>query len=149
MNITGATVSEAVTLTRVNGQLVIDIEDETIPSDVDSLGIEFAVKYSSLNVTNFNGANGGASRVVAKKNNNGVISKSYTLNLFAATYGEQYTTTVTIKSYKHDGSVYVRVVEDVPIATNTKTKLHGELYRGATSAITVDVEWNDDIVGSM
>lgn len=149
MNITGSSVNESVELTRITGQLIITIED-AIPNDLDSMTIELNKKYDAFNVTTFNGVNGKAYRVnVNMVNSRGTSGKSFTFNTISETFGSSYVTNLTITSYKHDGSKYIRVIENVPIATNTKTNLSGELYKGATSNITINVEWNEDINGNM
>lgn len=149
LDITGATVSESVQLSRITGQLIINIED-AIPNDLDSIAFTIATKYNAFNVTTFNGANGAESRIAVNvTSKRGKENQEFTFNVLSATYGDSYTTTVTITSYKHNGTQYVRVVENVPIASNTKTTLHGELYKGATSSITVNTEWNDPIEGNM
>ena len=135
-----------VTMQRVSGQLVVTFTDE-IPADAETLRIEIATKYDDLDITTLNGANGYAySRDVAINGKAGKAGQSWTLNTLAAVYGEQYTTDVTLTVLRADASVIAQhLIEDVPLASNTKTLLTGEMFAGQTFGVSVDHTWAEDL----
>ena len=135
-----------VTMQRVSGQLVVTFTDE-IPADAETLRIEIATKYDDMDVTTLNGANGYAyARDVAINGKAGKAGQSWTLNTLAAVYGEQYTTDVTLTVLRADASVIAQhLIEDVPLASNTKTLLTGEMFAGQTFGVSVDHTWAEDL----
>lgn len=135
-----------VTMQRVSGQLVVTFTDE-IPADAETLRIEIATKYNDMDVTTLNGANGYAySRDVVINGKAGKAGQSWTLNTLAAVYGEQYTTDVTLTVLRADASVIAQhLIEDVPLVSNTKTLLTGEMFVGQTFGISVDHTWEENL----
>lgn len=135
-----------ITLQRVTGQLVITFTDE-IPADAATLRIEIAAKYDDLDITTLNGANGYAySKDVAINGKAGKSGQSWTLNTLAAVYGQQYTTDITLTVLRSDDSVIAQhLIEQVPLASNTKTLLTGEMFAGQTFGVSVDHTWAEDL----
>ena len=137
-----------ITLTRITGQMILTIED-AIPNDAAKLTIQIAEKYNDLNMTNFNGANVYAfSQDVNITSKQGQTNQTWTLNILSATYGDQYTTNVTLSVYRSDDSLISQhVIANVPLATNTKTLLTGKMFSGQAFTVTADVTWEYPING--
>ena len=146
VTVSDATDAFAIELNRVTGQLVITIED-AIPADADRLTFTVSKKYDQLNVTTLNGSGMYAfEQTVSLTSIVGQTGKQYTLNMLCPTYGTQYTTNVTLAVYRSDDSLIAQhTIADVPVCSNTKTLLHGELFSGQSFTITANHEWEDDL----
>ena len=146
VTVSDATDAFAIEVNRVTGQLVITIED-AIPNDADHLTFTVAKKYDQLNVTTLNGSGMYAfEQTVSLSSIVGQTGKQYTLNMLCPTYGTQYATDVTMAVYRSDESLIAQhTIADVPVCSNTKTLLHGELFSGQSFTITANHEWEDDL----
>ena len=135
-----------ITISRITGQLIITMQD-AIPADADHLIVQVAQKYDDLTIATFAGANPYAfSQSVNITSKVGMSNQTWTLNIFAAVYGEQYTTDVTLSVYKSDDSLIAQhVIHNVPLVTNTKTILSGEMFGGQNFTITADHTWEDSL----
>lgn len=135
-----------ITLQRVTCQLVITFTDE-IPADAATLRIQMGTKYDDLDITTLNGTNGYAyNKDVAINGKAGKSGQSWTINTLAAVYGQQYTTDITLTVLRADASVIAQhIIEDVPLASNTKTLLTGEMFAGQTFGVSVDHTWAEDL----
>ena len=72
--------------------------------------------------------------------------KSFTINMLSPTYQTQYTTDVTLSVYRSDDSVIAQhIIHDVPVCSNTKTILSGEMFGGSSFTITANHSWEDHI----
>ena len=146
--VTISDVSDAfdITLDRVTGQLVVTIED-AIPADADHLTFSIDNRYTSLDVQTFNGVNGApVEQSVNIASAVGEAGKTYTFNMLAAVYQEQYTTDVTLAAYRSDNSLIAQhVIHDVPVVSNTKTLLSGKMFSGAQFTITANHSWNESL----
>lgn len=133
-------------LNRITGQLIVIIQD-AIPADADHITFQIATKYDNLNITTFAGVGGYAYEQSASLTSSvGVTGKQYTFNMLAPAYQEQYTTDVTISAYRSDNSLIAQhVINDVPIVSNTKTLLAGEMFSGQAFTVTANHTWEESL----
>ena len=146
VTVSDATDAFAIELNRVTGQLVITIED-AIPDDAHHLTFTVSKKYDQLNVNTLNGSGMYAfEQTVSLTSIVGQTGKQYTLNMLCPTYGTYYTTDVTMAVYRSDDSLIAQhTIADVPVCSNTKTLLHGELFSGQSFTISANHAWQDDL----
>lgn len=144
VTVSDATDAFDIEMNRVTGQLVITIED-AIPNDADHLTFTVSKKYDQLNVTTLNGSWMYAfEQTVSLTSAVGQTGKHWTLNMLCPTYTTQYTTDVTLAVYRSDDSLIAQhTIADVPVCSNTKTLLHGELFRGQSFTISANHTWED------
>lgn len=135
-----------IVLNRLTGQLVITIED-AIPDDADHITFQIAKKYDAINVTTLGGTGMYAFEQTSSLTSYvGVTGKMFTLNMLTPTYQTQYTTNVTISVYRSDDSLLAQhVIEDVPICSNTKTLMTGEMFSGQSFSITANHAWEESL----
>ena len=149
LNVTKNTGEQAVELNRISGQLQITIND-AFPSAANQ--IEFIVdpRYSQLNVTNLQGVNGDEwSQKVSCTSKVGLSGQSYTFNHIAPSLTAEYTADVTINIYNSaDAVIYSVTIPNVRLAANTKTLLSGSLFTSPSASVSVNHEWEQDIIQS-
>ena len=149
LNVTKNTGEQAVELNRISGQLQITIND-AFPSIANQ--IEFIVdpRYSQLNVTNLQGVNGDEwSQKVSCTSKVGLSGQSYTFNHIAPSLTDEYTADVTINIYNSaDSVIYSVTIPNVRLAANTKTLLSGSLFTSPSASVSVNHEWEQDIIQS-
>lgn len=146
VTVSDATDAFAIELNRLTGQLVITIED-AIPADAHHLTFTVAKKYDQLQVATLNGSGMYAfEQTVSLTSLVGQTGNFWTLNMLCPTYSTQYTTDVTLAVYRSDDSLIAQhTISDVPVCSNTKTLLHGDMFSGQTFTITANHEWEDDL----
>lgn len=146
VTISDATDAFAIEMNRVTGKLTITIDD-AIPDDADHIVIQVAKKYDQLAVTTLNGGGLYAfEQTVSLASAVGQTCKSFSLNMLCPTYGTQYTTNVTLAVYRSDDSLIAQhTIADVPVCSNTKTLLHGEMFSGQSFTISANHTWEDDL----
>lgn len=137
-----------VVLDRVNGQLCIQVED-AIPAGADRIVFQIADRYMALDVSTMNGVNGSVFEQSASLASSvGVAGKQWCIACLSPTYGTAYTADVTLTVYGSSDEVMAQhTIADVPINTNTKTLLHGEMFSGQTLGVTVNTAWAEDVDG--
>ena len=146
ITISDATDAFDIVLNRVTGQLIINIED-AIPADADYIKFQIAQKYDNLLVASLNGTGVYTFEQTASLTSSvGITDKSFTINMLSPTYQTQYTTDVTVSVYRSDDSVIAQhIIHDVPVCSNTKTILSGEMFGGSSFTITANHSWEDHI----
>lgn len=146
ITISDATDAFDIVLNRVTGQLIINIED-AIPADADYIKFQIAQKYDNLLVASLNGTGVYAFEQTASLTSSvGITGKSFTINMISPAYQTQYTTDVTLSVYRSNDSVIAQhIIHDVPICSNTKTILSGEMFGGSSFTITANHSWEDHI----
>ena len=146
ITISDATDAFDIVLNRVTGQLIINIED-AIPADADYIKFQIAQKYDNLLVASLNGTGVYTFEQTASLTSSvGITGKSFTINMLSPTYQTQYTTDVTLSVYRSDDSVIAQhIIHDVPVCSNTKTILSGEMFGGSSFTITANHSWEDHI----
>ena len=149
LTVSSSTGAQDVTLDRLNGALVLTIND-AFPANAAEIEFVINPRYSAINVTNFRGVNGASwNQRVSCTSKVGQTGVSYTFNHFAPRTDEEYTADVTLNVYNAGGTVIHSVtIDDVRLATNTKTLLSGNLFAAPSASISVSHTWNSNIVGS-
>lgn len=143
LNVTGGS-DENVTLDRLTGQVVITIEDE-IPAGAANFRIQFGDYYKGLNPTNFAGVRSGDfDQTVSIASYVGQTDKTWTLNILVPTYGEEHETTFTLTATNGSGDIIGQATGTMPCNSNTKTLLHGNLFTGTRSMVSLTTAWNAD-----
>lgn len=144
MNVTGGS-DEYVTMDRLSGMVVITIEDE-IPAGAANLRIQFGDYYKGLNPTTFAGVRSGTfDQTVSIASRVGLTDQQWRLNILVPAYGEESETTYTLTATNGSGDVIGQAIGTMNIASNTKTLLHGNLFTGTRSFLSLSTAWNSDI----
>lgn len=143
INVAGSS-DEYVTMERITGQVVVTIEDE-IPADAKSLRIQFGDFYTSIDPTTFNATRTGSyDTSVDISGKAGKSGQSFTINILAPNYGVEHTTSFTLTAKNTSGTIIGQATGTMPICSNTKTLLHGNLFTGTRSFISISTAWNAD-----
>ena len=144
INVSGSS-DENVTMDRLTGQVVVTIEDE-IPAGAKNLRIQFGDFYTSIDPTTFNATRTGAYDVSADISSKvGKSNQSFVINILAPTYGSEYITSFTLTATNTSGKIIGQATGNITICSNTKTLLHGSLFTGTRSFISLSTAWNADI----
>ena len=144
INVTGGS-DEYVTMDRLTGMVVITIEDE-IPAGAANLRIQFGDYYKGINPTTFAGVRSGDfDQTVSIASKVGLTDQQWKLNILAPVYGTESTTTYTLTATNVSGDIIGQATGTMTIASNTKTLLHGNLFTGTRSFLSLSTAWNSDI----
>ena len=143
LNVTGGS-DEYVTMDPLTGMVVITIEDE-IPAGASQLRIQFGDYYKGLNPTTFAGVRSGEfDQTVSLASKVGQTDVQYKLHVLAPVYGTESSTTYTLTATNGSGEVIGQATGTMPINSNTKTLLHGNLFTGTRSFISLATSWGAD-----
>ena len=144
LNVTGGS-DEYVTMDRLTGQVVITIEDE-IPAGAANLRIQFGDYYKGINPTTFAATRSGAfDQTVSIASKVGMTDQVWRLNVLAPVYGTESETTYTLTATNTSGDIIGQATGTMTICSNTKTLLHGSLFTGTRSFLSLSTAWNSDI----
>lgn len=144
LNVTGSS-EQNVSLERITGQIVLTIEDE-IPSEAKTLTIKIGDYCKALQVESFNGANNNPfEQDVDISSKVGTTGYTVRLNHLVPTYATQIETTYDISIKDASNAVIAQATGTMPINSNTKTLLHGDLFTGTKSFVILSTAWNADI----
>ena len=149
LNVSEATNAQSVTLDRISGQMSITIKD-AFTTDADEIEFIINPRYSELNVATLCAINGKeVAQRVSCTSKVGKKDQTYTFALLAPSLTNEYLADVTINVYNSNGDIIHAVsIADVRLASNTKTLLSGEVFRGTDATLFIDHAWNADIVGN-
>ena len=133
-------------ITRITASLLVEIRDE-IPSGASSVRIHIADKYDDLSVSDFSGLNAYAytkdipiDRMVG---NTGVV---LSIAMLCPQYLYAYSTDVDITIYNTAGSVISHhAISDVPIKSNTKTRIFGDFFNPMSFSVMVNYDWDEGV----
>lgn len=143
LNVTGGS-EENISLDRITGQAIITIEDE-IPAGANQLRIQFGDYYKGINPTTFAATRSGEfDQTVSISSYVGQTDKTWTLNILVPTYGEEHETTYTLTATNGSGDIIGQATGTMPCNSNTKTLLHGNLFTGTRSMVSLTTAWNAD-----
>lgn len=143
LTVTGGS-DENISLDRLTGQVVITIED-AIPSGAKDLRIQFGDYYKGINPTTFAATRSGDfDQTITISSYVGQTDKSWTLNVLVPVYGEQHETTFTLTATNGSGDIIGQATGTMPCNSNTKTLLHGNLFTGTRSFLSLTTAWNAD-----
>ena len=144
LNVTGGS-DEYVTMDRLTGMVVITIEDE-IPAGAANLRIQFGDYYKGINPTTFAATRSGDfDQTVSIASKVGLTDQQWKLNILAPVYGEESETTYMLTATNGSGDIIGQATGTMTIASNTKTLLHGNLFTGTRSFLSLSTAWNSDI----
>lgn len=144
LNVTGGS-DEYVTMDRLTGQVVITIEDE-IPAGAANLRIQFGDYYKGINPTTFAATRSGTfDQTVSIASKVGMTDQVWRLNVLAPIYGTESETTYTLTATNGSGDIIGQATGTMTICSNTKTLLHGSLFTGTRSFLSLSTAWNSDI----
>ena len=149
LNVNGVTADQDMTLDRISGQLNITIND-VFPATAAE--IEFVVnpRYTQLNVATLQAVNGEQwSQRVSCTSKQGQSGVCYTFNHLLPSLTQESTADVTINIYNAGGTrIYSVTIDDVRMASNTRTNLSGNLFTTPSANVSVNHTWNTDINGT-
>lgn len=133
-------------ITRITASLLVEINDE-IPAGASYVRIQIADKYDDLSVSDFSGMN-----VYAYTNdipidgmvgNTGVV---LSIAMLCPQYLYSYSTDVDITIYNESGGVISHhAISDVPIKTNTKTRIFGDFFTPMSFSVMVNYDWEEGV----
>jgi hypothetical protein len=139
------TSDENITLDRITGQVIITIED-AIPTGASNLHVQLGDYYKGINPTTFAATRSGDfDQTIGISGKIGTTDNSWTLNILVPTYNTQSTTSYTITATNAGGTVLGQATGIMPINSNTKTLLHGNLFSGTRNLVALTTAWNADI----
>lgn len=143
LNVSGSS-DQNISLDRITGQVVITIEDE-VPSGANSLRIQFGDYYKGIDPTTFNAVRSGAfDQSVSLTSRVGTNNNEWRLNILVPEYQTEHETTYTLTATNGSGDIIGQATGTMPINSNTKTLLHGSLFTGTRSFISLATSWGAD-----
>ena len=149
LNVSASTPAQDLTLERLTGLVGVTINDE-FPATANEIEFVINPRYTSLDVATLCGVSGSEFRqkvsCTSKVGQSGVY---YSFNILAPSRDEEFTADVTINIYNSSSDViYSVTVDDVRMASNTKTLISGNLFTSPSASVTVNTTWNTSIVGT-
>lgn len=146
LQVTNNTPAQEIALDRLNGQLIITIQD-AFPTDANEIEFIINPRYSSLDVATLQAVDGQEfTQRVSCTSKIGNEGTTYNLAHLAPSLSDEYTSDVTINVYNASGNVaYTVTVEDVRLAANTRTTLSGKLFTAPGASVSANHEWQSDI----
>ena len=133
-------------ITRITASLLVEINDE-IPAGASFVRIQIADKYDYLNVSDFSGMNAYAYTkdipIGCMVGNTGVV---LSIAMLCPQYLYAYSTNVDITIYNENGGVISRhAIGDVPIKSNTKTRIFGDFFTPMSFSVMVNYDWDEGV----
>lgn len=149
LNVSASTPAQDLTLERLTGLVGVTINDE-FPATANEIEFVINPRYTSLNVATLCGVSGSEFRQkVSCTSKVGQSGVQYSFNILAPSRDEEFTADVTINIYNSSSDViYSVTVDDVRMASNTKTLISGNLFTSPSASVTVNTTWNTSIVGT-
>ena len=143
-NVNGSSTNN-IELTRVSAQIAITIED-VIPSNAANLRFQFNRYCTALYVESFDGYVGESfDQTVNLSGKVGTADNTWRLIYISESYADGMNSNYTITATTSNGTVIGQATGTVPIKANTKTLLHGNLFSGTKSVLSISTAWNADI----
>ena len=133
-------------ITRITASLLVEINDE-IPAGASFVRIQIADKYDDLSVSDFSGVNGYAYTkdipIDGMVGNTGVV---LSIAMLCPQYLYTYSTEVDITIYNESGGVISHhAIGDVPIKSNTKTRIFGDFFNPTSFSVMVNYDWDEGV----
>lgn len=143
IDVTGSS-SQNLNLDRITGQVIFTIEDE-IPTGAASLRIQMNEYYKAFSPMTFDAAlSGSFDQTITLSSSVGQSNKTWTLNILSPTYGEAHTVTFTLTARNTGGDIIGQATGTMQIKSNTKTLVHGNLFSGTESLVSLNTSWGAD-----
>ena len=133
-------------ITRITASLLVEINDE-IPAGASFVRIQIADKYDDLSVSDFSGINEYAYTkdipIDGMVGNTGVV---LSIAMLCPQYLYTYSTEVDITIYNESGGVISHhAIGDVPIKSNTKTRIFGDFFNPTSFSVMVNYDWDEGV----
>ena len=133
-------------ITRITASLLVEINDE-IPSGASFARIQISDKYDDLRISDFSGMNAYAYMkdipINGMVGNTGVV---LSVAMLCPQYLSAYSTDVDITIYNESGGVISHhSIDDVPIKSNTKTRIFGDFFTPMSFSVMVNYDWDDGV----
>ena len=133
-------------ITRITASLLVEINDE-IPSGASFVRIQIADKYDDLSVSDFSGLNAYAyTKDIPIDGMVGSTGVVLSIAMLCPQYLYAYSTDVDITIYNENGSVISHhAIGDVPIKSNTKTRIFGDFFTPMSFSVMVNYDWDEGV----
>ena len=133
-------------ITRITASLLVEINDE-IPSGASFVRIQIADKYDDLNVSDFSGLNAYAyTKDIPIDGMVGSTGVVLSIAMLCPQYLYAYNTDVDITIYNESGGVISHhAISDVPIKSNTKTRIFGDFFTPMSFSVMVNYDWDEGV----
>ena len=133
-------------ITRITASLLVEINDE-IPAGASFVRIHIADKYDDLSVSDFSGLNAYAYTkdipIYGMVGNTGVV---LSIAMLCPQYLSAYSTDVDITIYNENGGVISHhAIDEVPIKSNTKTRIFGDFFPPTSFSVMVNYDWDEGV----
>ena len=133
-------------ITRITASLLVEINDE-IPAGASFVLIQIADKYDDLSVSDFSGLNAYAYTkdipIDGMVGNTGVV---LSIAMLCPQYLSAYSTDVDITIYNENGGVISHhAIDDIPIKSNTKTRIFGDFFTPISFSVMVNYDWDEGV----
>ena len=133
-------------ITRITASLLVEINDE-IPAGASFARIQISDKYDDLSVSDFSGLNAYAYTkdipIDGMVGNTGVV---LSIAMLCPQYLYAYSTDVDITIYNENGGVISHhAIDDVPIKSNTKTRIFGDFFTPISFSVMVNYDWDEGV----
>ena len=133
-------------ITRITASLLVEINDE-IPAGASFVRIQIADKYDDLSVSDFSGLNAYDYTkdipIDGMVGNTGVV---LSIAMLCPQYLSAYSTDVDITIYNENrGVISHHAIDDVPIKSNTKTRIFGDFFTPISFSVMVNYDWDEGV----
>ena len=133
-------------ITRITASLLVEINDE-IPAGASFVRIQIADKYDDLSVSDFSGLNAYDYTkdipIDGMVGNTGVV---LSIAMLCPQYLSAYNTDVDITIYNENGGVISHhAIDEVPIKSNTKTRIFGDFFTPMSFSVMVNYDWDEGV----
>ena len=133
-------------ITRITASLLVEIND-AIPEGASFVRIQIAEKYDDLSVSDFSGLNAYDYTkdipIDGMVGNTGVV---LSIAMLCPQYLSAYSTDVDITIYNENrGVISHHAIDDVPIKSNTKTRIFGDFFTPMSFSVMVNYDWDDGV----
>lgn len=133
-------------ITRITASLLVEINDE-IPVGASFVRIQIADKYDYLSVSDFSGVNAYAyTKDIPIDGMVGSTGVVLSIAMLCPQYLYAYNTDVDITIYNESGGVISHhSISDVPIKTNTKTRIFGDFFTPMSFSVMINYDWDEGV----
>ena len=133
-------------ITRITASLLVEINDE-IPAGASFVRIQISDKYDDLSVSDFSGLNAYDYTkdipIDGMVGNTGVV---LSIAMLCPQYLSAYNTDVDITIYNENGGVISHhAIDEVPIKSNTKTRIFGDFFTPMSFSVMVNYDWDEGV----
>ena len=133
-------------ITRITASLLVEINDE-IPDGASFVRIQIADKYDDLRISDFSGVNAYAyTKDIPIDGMVGSTGVVLSIAMLCPRYLYAYNTDVDITIYNENVGVISRhAISDVPIKSNTKTRIFGDFFTPMSFSVLVNYDWDEGV----